>query len=253
MDFVYGIHLWTYIPLGTIAVSDGPIMAASDRFEISVRGKGGHGAAPQGTVDAIVEAAHLVLGLQTIVSRNRDPLDPAVLTCGMIKGGHGYNIIADHVSITGTVRTFTPETKGLVVSRMHEVCEGVAKTYGGEISMEYHNGYPATVNRWPEPVKVVKRVGEAVVGADRCGLTCRTCGAEDFSYLLEAKPGAFFFVGAALPGELRPHHKSVFDFDEDALLVSASVFLHIVDHYLGPDAEPAKHAAPAAAGVGAAS
>ena len=236
VDHIFGIHLWSYLPLGSVSVTCGPFMAASDRFDITVRGKGGHGAHPQGTVDAIVEAAHLVMALQTVVSRSRDPLDAAVVTCGAIHGGHGYNIIADEVKISGTCRSFTPETQALIRSRMEELCEGTAKSYGGDIELSYKYGYPATVNSDSQSVALVRAVGADVVGADRASLECKTCGAEDFSYFLQKRPGAFFFVGGALPGEPRPHHKSVFDFDEDALLVSAAMFIGIIDRYLGQQA-----------------
>lgn len=112
-------------------------MAASDRFCIEIKGKGGHGAAPQHTVDAIVEAAALVTSLQTIVSRSKDPLESGVLTCGTINGGYGYNIIADHVRIDGTCRSFTKDVQEMIKSRMHTVCCGVAQTYGGEIDLHY--------------------------------------------------------------------------------------------------------------------
>ena len=240
VDMVFGIHIWSYLPVGTVSVTAGPFMAASDRFDITVRGKGGHGAHPQGTVDAIVEAAQLVMALQTVVSRSRDPLDAAVITCGSIHGGHGYNIIADEVTISGTCRSFTAETQEVVRTRMGEICAGTALTYGGEIELRYKYGYPATINSHAPSVAAVRAVGAAVVGADRAALECKTCGAEDFSYFLQQRPGAFFFVGAALPGEQRPHHKSVFDFDEDALLVSAAMFLGIVDHYLGDGAAKAE-------------
>jgi amidohydrolase len=240
VDMVFGIHIWSYLPVGTVSVTAGPFMAASDRFDITVRGKGGHGAHPQGTVDAIVEAAQLVMALQTVVSRSRDPLDAAVITCGSIHGGHGYNIIADEVIVSGTARSFTAETQEVVRTRMGEICAGTALTYGGEIELNYKYGYPATINSHAPSVAAVRAVGAAVVGADRAALECKTCGAEDFSYFLQQRPGAFFFVGAALPGEQRPHHKSVFDFDEDALLVSAAMFLGIVDHYLGDGAAKAE-------------
>ena len=233
VDHIFGIHLWSYLPLGAVSVTAGPFMAASDRFDITVRGRGGHGAHPQGTVDAIVEAAQLIMALQTVVSRSRDPLDAAVITCGSIHGGHGYNIIADEVKVSGTVRSFTAETQQLLRTRMADICAGTARTYGGEIELDYKYGYPATVNTDAPSVALVRDVGAAVVGADRAALECKTCGAEDFSYFLQQRPGAFFFVGAALPGEPRPHHKSVFDFDEDALLVSAAMFLGIVERYLG--------------------
>lgn len=232
VDAIYGLHLWSMGAMGIVECSAGPVMAASDRFEIDVRGKGGHGAAPQGTVDAIVEAAALVTALQTVVSRNKDPLDSGVVTVGMIKGGYNYNIIADHVKLTGTCRSFTPAVQELIKKRMGEMCCGVAATYGGSIDMEYHYGYPPTINAYPECVDVVNRASTKVVGAERAGRPQRTMGAEDFSYFLQARPGCFFFIGAALQGDARPHHKSVFDFDEDAMLVGASVFVHIVRELL---------------------
>lgn len=228
VDSIYGIHLWSPDPVGTIGCREGPIMAASDRFKITVKGKGGHGAMPQGTVDAIVEAASVVQALQTIVSRNMDPLESGVVTCGTINGGYGYNIVPDNVVITGTCRSFTPSMQELIKSRMCDVCCGVARTYGGDIKMDYEHGYPPTINAYPECVKVVTCAASKIVGEEWSAKPQKTMGAEDFSYFLQERPGCFFFVGAALPGEPRPHHKSVFDFDETALLVSASMFIQII-------------------------
>ncbi len=132
------MHIIIVYPLGDIGCQVGPVMAASDKFCIEIKGKGGHGAAPQGTVDAIVEAAHLITSLQTVVSRNKDPLESGVVTCGIIKGGFGYNIIADKVELIGTCRSFTKNTQELIKNRMHQICCGVAMTYGGEIQMDYH-------------------------------------------------------------------------------------------------------------------
>lgn len=165
VDEIYGIHIWTGVlllfksnvffylqsksscilfwtfylvnKLGDVCCEVGPVMAASDRFCIEVRGAGGHGAAPQYTVDAIVEAATVVTSLQTIVSRSMDPLESAVLTCGTIQGGYGYNIVADHVRIGGTCRTFTKDNQEKMKRRMKEVCCGVAHMYGGDISLDY--------------------------------------------------------------------------------------------------------------------
>ena len=237
VDSIYGIHLWSFVKLGQIGCQEGPIMAASDRFEIEVKGKGGHGAAPQGTVDAIVSSAHLVTSLQTVVSRNKDPLESGVITCGTIEGGYGYNIIADKVKITGTTRSFTKDTQEMIKTRMTDICCGVAKTFGGECNLSYKYGYPPTVNAYPECVQIVKRAGSKIVGESNAGIPIKTMGAEDFSYFLEAIPGAFIFVGAALPGDVRPHHKSVFDFDEDAMLVSASLFVQIVKDLLTPSVD----------------
>jgi amidohydrolase len=179
-------------------------------------------------VDAIVEAASLVTSLQTIISRNKDPQASGVLTVGTINGGYAQNIIADKVVLCGTCRSFTTDTQELIKTRMSDMCCGVARTFGGEIDMQYEYVYPPTVNSYPENVKIVQRAATKVVGADRSSAPFTTMGAEDFSFFLEKKPGCFFFIGCGLPGECRPHHKSVFDFDERALLVSTSVFVQII-------------------------
>jgi amidohydrolase len=228
VDEIYGIHIWTVNKLGDVCCEVGPVMAASDRFCIEVRGAGGHGAAPQYTVDAIVEAATVVTSLQTIVSRSMDPLESAVLTCGTIQGGYGYNIVADHVRIGGTCRTFTKDNQEKMKRRMKEVCCGVAHMYGGDISLDYEYGYPPTINSYPECNEVVSKAAARFVGNERSRLPQKTMGAEDFSYFLQERPGCFFFVGAALPGVERPHHKSVFDFDERGVFVAASIFVQII-------------------------
>lgn len=228
VDSIYGIHLWSFGPLGDVGCTDGPIMAASDTFNIEVRGKGGHGAAPHGTVDAIVEAASLVTSLQTIISRNKDPQQSGVLSIGTINGGYARNVIADKVHLCGTCRSFTPETQDLIESRMKDVCCGVAQTFGGEIDLNYKRIYPPTVNAYPEYVTTVQKAAAKIVGDERCKRSIVTMGAEDFSFFLEKKPGCFFFVGCALPGECRPHHKSVFDFDERGMLISSSIFVQII-------------------------
>jgi amidohydrolase len=229
VDYIYGIHLWSYSLLGEVGVKEGPIMAASDRFYIDVHGKGGHGAAPHGTVDAIVEAASLITNLQTVVSRNKAPLESGVITVGTIKGGFGYNIIADKVELCGTCRSFKPDVQELMKTRMNDVCCGTASTFGGSIDFRYEYGYPPTINAYPEEVELVQKAGETIVGHVRSRVPVVTMGAEDFSYFLQKRPGCFFFVGAALQGEVRPHHKSVFDFDEDAMMISASMFMRICE------------------------
>lgn len=225
---VYGIHLWSFNETGNICVQSGPVMAASDRFKIKVHGRGGHGAAPQFANDAIITTCTLVSTLNQIISRNIDPLDEeAVITCGSINGGYGYNIIADEVNVLGTCRSFTPQVQGKIKKRMREVCCGIGAAYDTTIDFDYEHGYPPTVNAYPECNKLVTDIASQLVGEKRSGLPQKTMGAEDFSYFLEKKPGCFFFIGAGLPGIIRPHHKSVFDFDEKALLISASMFVLI--------------------------
>jgi amidohydrolase len=152
-------------------------------------------------VDAIVEAAHLVVALQTVVSRNTDPLDSAVLTVGQIHGGYNYNIIADKVNIVGTCRTFETKTKEMVEKRIRDCCCGVAQTFGGEIDLKYIQGYPCTDNAYPKCTQLVHQCASEIVGSERASYKQKTMGAEDFSYFLQQREGAFLFVGASLPGK----------------------------------------------------
>ncbi|NHZ87350.1 MAG: amidohydrolase, partial [Planctomycetia bacterium] len=226
---IYGMHLWNYQPYGEIGVISGSVMAAADIFDITVKGIGGHGAAPQGTVDAIVTASNLIMSLQTIVSRNTDPLESTVITVGKINGGHGFNVIADEVKLRGTTRAFTEENRLLVKTRMQEIIEGVAKSAGAKIVMDYQDGYPPT-NNDQQATQTVKKVARKIVG-DGVVKPYLTMGAEDFSYYLQNIPGCFFFIGSAPIDEKPmsvPHHCSHFNVDERALLVGTSTFVQLI-------------------------
>ena len=234
VDEIYGIHVWNYQPVGEVGVKDGPVMAAADLFDIHIRGIGGHGAAPQGTVDSIIVASHLIQSLQTIVSRNTNPLDSTVVSIGKINGGHNFNIIADEVILSGTARAYTEKNRNLIKSRMHEIILGIEKTYNAKIAFNYKDGYPPTINH-TDPTKKVLRAAQKVVG-DRAGLPYLSMGGEDFAYYLQKKPGCFFFVGSA-PNEKAlfetPHHCSHFDMDEKALLIGSSIYLNLLDEIIG--------------------
>lgn len=234
VDEIYGIHVWNYQPVGEVGITDGPVLAAADMFEINIKGIGGHGAAPQGTVDAVVVASHLVQALQTIVSRNTNPLESTVVTIGTINGGHNFNIIADEVTLSGTARAYTEKNRNLIKMRMAEIIDGVAKTFGAEISFDYEDGYPPTINH-TGPVNKVLKAAERVVG-EKAGIPYLSMGGEDFSYYLQKIPGCFFFVGSA-PNDQKlfetPHHCSHFTMDERALLVGPSIYLNLVDDLLG--------------------
>ena len=234
VDEIYGIHVWNYQPLGEVGVKEGPIMAAADMFDIRIKGIGGHGAAPQGTVDAIVVAAHLVQALQTIVSRNTNPLESTVVTIGKINGGHNFNIIADEVILSGTARAYTEKNRSLIKTRMADIIEGIAKTYNAEIEFDYDDGYPPTINHSESVIKVLK-AAEKVVGQGT-GPPFLSMGGEDFSYYLQKVPGCYFFIGSS-PDEKKlfetPHHCSHFNMDERALLVGPSIYLNLVDDILG--------------------
>ena len=234
VEEIYGLHVWNYQPAGEVGVKEGPVMAAADMFYIKIKGVGGHGAAPQGTVDAIVVASHLIQSLQTVVSRNINPLDNAVITVGKIKGGDNFNIIADEVYLEGTARSYTEVNRSLIKSKMNQIIEGVSNTYGAKINFEYVDGYPPTINSSNCAKKVLK-AAKKVVG-DKAGLPYLSMGGEDFSYYLQKRPGCFFFVGSAPdPKKLfgTPQHCSHYDIDEKSLSIGPSVFLNLVDDILG--------------------
>jgi len=234
VDEIYGLHLWNYQPLGEIGAKDGPIMAAADMFDIIVKGKGGHGATPQGTIDAIVVASHLVTALQTIVSRDTNPLENTVVTIGEISGGENFNVIADQVKLSGTTRAYTEKNRIMIKNRMRDIIDGVSKAFGSEIMLNYKEGYPPTINH-KLPTKNILDSASQVVGKG-AGFPYLSMGGEDFSYYLQNIPGCFFFIGSA-PDEKdilsTPHHCSHFNIDERALLVGASVYINLIKNILG--------------------
>ena len=234
IDEIYGIHVWNYQPVGEVGVKDGPVLAAADMFDIKIKGIGGHGAAPQGTVDSVVVASYLVQALQTIVSRNTNPLESTVISIGKINGGNNFNIIADEVSLSGTARAYSEENRNLIKTRMKEIIKGVEKTYNANITFDYKDGYPPTINHVGPTQKVLK-AAEKVVG-DKAGMPYLSMGGEDFAYYLKEKPGCFFFVGSA-PNEQElfetPHHCSHFTMEERALLVGPTIYLNLLDNIMG--------------------
>ena len=234
LDEIYGIHVWNYQPYGEVGVKEGPIMASADMFDIKIKGIGGHGAAPQGTVDTIIVASHLVQALQTIVSRNTNPLESTVITIGKINGGHNFNIIADEVNLSGTTRAYTEENRDVIKLRMKEIILGVSKTFNAEIFFNYKDGYPPTINHEKQSTMVLE-AARKVVG-EKAGPPYLSMGGEDFAYYLQKIPGCFFFVGSA-PNKSKlfetPHHCSHFNMDERALLVGPSIYLNLIDKIMG--------------------
>ena len=233
VDEIYGIHLWNYQKYGEVGVKDGPTMAAADEFAITIKGVGGHGATPQGTVDAVLVSAHLVTALQSIVSRNTNPLESTVVTVGQISGGQNFNVIADKVVLKGTTRAYTEDNRQMIKWRMEEIINGISRTFGADIKFTYMDGYPPTINNEIAYEKL-KFSAEKVVG-NGCGLPYLSMGGEDFSYYVQKIPGCFFFVGSA-PTDREfltvPHHCSHFDIDENALLVGSSIFVQLVEDLL---------------------
>ncbi len=230
VDEIYGIHLWNYSEFGEIGSRPGAILAATDSLKIEVRGTGGHGAMPQGTVDAIVVSSHLIDALQTIISRNVDPLHNAVITIGTIHGGDNHNVIASRVRMEGTVRTFSEAVDKKIRDRIYQIAQGLQNAFGAAIEVTIENGYPATINN-PRLFDKLMAAAEKVAG-DRARTITPFMGGEDFAYYAQKVPGCFFFIGSSPSGKPAgavPHHCSHFDFDEKALLVGASVLVTLVE------------------------
>jgi amidohydrolase len=236
VDACFGLHVWQNEPVGTVLVSDGPVMAASDRFEVRIQGKGGHGAMPHGCVDSIVVGMAIVNALQTIVARNVDPTESAVVTVGEFHAGNAPNVIPDTATIRGTVRSFSPEVRDLLEQRIVEVAEGVGAAMRAEVTAEYRRGVPATVND-PAMAAIAREAAVAVVGEDHVRPQVPTMGGEDFSFFLEARPGCYFFVGTnnEARGLTWGHHHPRFDIDEEALGIAVETMVRTLTGYLASE------------------
>jgi amidohydrolase len=233
VDAVYGVHLWTPFPTGYVYSAPGPVMAAADEFTIRIEGKGGHGGLPHETVDSIAVGAHLVVSLQTIVSRSVDPVEPCVVSVGQFHAGSGFNVIAESCSINGTVRTFDPAVRERVVDRLQTICARTGDMFGAKIEFEYKEGYPPVVNDAGEADRFF-RVAAKLFGAERTKRSPLLMAGEDFSYYLQRVPGCFLFVGAGneQAGIVAPHHHPRFDIDESAMLQSATLLAGMALDYL---------------------
>ncbi|MFC7441304.1 M20 metallopeptidase family protein [Laceyella putida] len=230
VDAIFGIHLWTPYPVGTISLCSGEIMAAADSFEIEVVGRGGHGGVPHQATDAVMIAAHVITNLQTIISRQLDPLESGVITVGAIEGGNAFNVIAERCRLKGTVRSFKREIREMLVKRMEEVIQHTCQMYGADYRFHYGWGYPPVVNHEEQAgqmMEIARKVGTFLPMKP-------IMGGEDFAYYLEQVPGAFCFVGAGNrdKGIAAPHHHPQFDIDEDALKVGVELFVRLVEEQL---------------------
>jgi amidohydrolase len=223
-DAVFGIHLWTPLPLGKIGVAAGPMMAAVDEFRIEIVGRGGHAASPHETSDAVLAASNVVQALQSLVSRRLPPLSPAVVSVASIHGGNAFNVLPDRVVLTGTCRSFDPGAVDALPDLVTVTAAAAAAVTGCGAETTYIRKSRPLVNDPAEAARAV-RCAAAVVGSGNVTGDCRTMGGEDFSEFLARVPGAFAFVGAAPasdpPGRRRAHHAPDFDIDEGALPVAA--------------------------------
>ncbi len=226
IDQVYGMHNIPGIPLGSFAIRPGPLMASMDKLVIKVEGKGAHAAMPHKGIDPLLAGAQLVVALQSIVSRSIDPLESAVLSICSFHAGHTSNVIPQSAEMLGTVRTLKPKMRDLVEQRMKEVTAGVAQATGARIDLAYNRGYPVVVNH-PEQTDIALKTATDIAGATNVNANITPImGAEDFAYMLEARPGAFIFMGN---GDSAGLHHPAYNFNDDAIVHGTSYWVKLVE------------------------
>ncbi len=242
MDAVYGMHNWPGVAVGSFGVCSGPMMASSNEFDVTVRGKGSHAAQPQKSIDPVMAAVAIAQGWQTIISRNKNPLDAAVLSLTQIQAGSATNVIPDDARLQGTVRTFSTEVLDLIETRMRQVAEHTAAAFDAEVDFHFRRNYPPLINHANETnfaVQVLRQmVGEAQVN-DKVE---PSMGAEDFAYFLQEKPGCYVFIGNG-EGSHRDAghglgpcnlHNGSYDFNDELLPIGASYWVHLSQTALAP-------------------
>ncbi|WP_134700891.1 M20 family metallopeptidase [Ammoniphilus sp. YIM 78166] len=237
VDVIYGAHVMSDIPVGTVGIKDGYMMAAGDTFEIEIHGKGAHGALPHLSVDPLVAGSQLVLNLQQIVSRRVDPLKPTVISIGSFQSGQAYNVIPHTAKLNGTVRTFDEDVRDLVEEAMGQIVKTTCEGAGADVKFEYRRGYPAVWNH-VEETKKVEVLAAMIFGVDKIKHVPPMMGMEDFAYYLKKVPGCFFFVGGQNPDieATYPHHHPKFDVDERAILQIGKLFVSVVLYELSDGA-----------------
>jgi amidohydrolase len=228
IEQVYGMHNGPGIPVGSFAIRPGPIMAATDSIDIKIEGLGGHAARPHKCIDSVLVGSQLITALQSIVSRTVDPLDSAVLSICEFHAGNARNVIPQTAELRGTVRTLTPEVRELVEKRVREVVAGVAQITGAKIDLVYERGYPVTVNHGSQ-TDAATRVAKEVAGDVNVHEMPPLMGAEDFAYMLEARPGAFIFCGN---GDSAGLHHPAYNFNDDAIVYGTSYWIKLVENTL---------------------
>ncbi len=229
---IFGMHNWPGVPAGTFLHAPGPVMAAVANLEATVTGVGAHGAMPHNGVDPILIASHIVTALQSVVARNVNPLEAGVITIAHIKGGFTFNVIPESVQLQGTARWFLPEVGDLLERRYHEIVTGIATAMGGRATASFTRSYPATINE-AESTEMAARAARAVVGDARTRpLPQPTMGGEDFSFMLNEKPGAYLFLGGGRgQGDAMVHHPK-YDFNDEILPVGASWFATLAEQLM---------------------
>ncbi|TAF79806.1 MAG: amidohydrolase [Curvibacter sp.] len=242
VEAVFGMHNWPGMAAGTFAASAGPVMASSNEFKITIRGKGGHAAIPHNAIDPVVVACQLVQGFQTIISRNVKPIDAGVISVTMINAGEATNVIPDRCELQGTVRTFSIEVLDLIERRMREMSESLCAAFNTRVEFAFVRNYPPTVNA-PKEAAFARKVMESIVGADKVYTQEPTMGAEDFSFMLQAKPGCYAFIGNG-DGDHRTMghgagpctlHNPSYDFNDELLPLGATFWVRLAEEWLASD------------------
>jgi len=244
MEAVFGMHNWPGMKAGQFAVSPGPAMASSNEFIIIIRGKGGHAALPHTGIDPVPVACEMVQAFQTIITRNKKPTDAGVISVTMIHAGEANNVIPDSCELKGTVRTFTLEVLDLIEARMQKIAEHVCAAHDAECEFHFHRNYPPTINTADE-ANFARRVMAGIVGADNVLVQEPAMTAEDFAFMLQAKPGAYSFIGNGDGSHRDVHHgggpcmlhNASYDFNDDLIPLGATCWVRLAEEFLqGPKA-----------------
>jgi amidohydrolase len=239
VEAVFGMHNWPGSAAGTFAASPGPVMASSNEFKITVRGKGGHAAMPHNAIDPVVVASQLVLGFQTIISRNVKPIDAAVISVTMVRAGEATNVIPNHCELQGTVRTFSIDVLDQVEQSMRNMAEHICAASGASCDFEFKRNYPPTINSARE-TEFARQVMASIVGEDKVLVQEPTMGAEDFSFMLQAKPGCYSFIANG-EGDHRVMghgggpcmlHNPSYDFNDELLPLGATYWVRLTEQWL---------------------
>ena len=229
IEEVFGMHNMPGLPLGHFAIRPGPLMAATDQFTLDIEGHGGHAAKPNATIDPIVVGSAIVQALQSVVARNVDPLGSAVISVTTFHGGEAFNVIPQRAKLTGTARSLDPLVRDLLERRMREIVQNVAAAFGATAHFHYERNYPVTVNHAEQTLKAIEIAREVAGDAHVEPNVSPVMGGEDFSYMLEARPGAFIFVGN---GDTAGLHHPAYDFNDAAIPYGASYWVRLVERLM---------------------
>ena len=232
VDAAFGIHLWNDLPVGTVGIMPGAIMASVDQFEIEIHGRGGHAAAPHQTIDSVLVAAHVVTGLQSLVSRRRSPLEAGIVSVTEVHAGRAFNVIPARADLRGTVRTFGGNFWEDAPRLVEETAQGIAAAFGARADVHYRRLSGPLVND-ERAAALMRDVAAELLGPDNVKHGVRTMGGEDMSFFLNRVPGCFAFVGSApRSGTASPHHSPTFDIDEESLVIGAELLTLTAVRYL---------------------